>query len=99
MARRLILHSKLKSLTDNVYFQPPSSTIMKYPCIRYTVHPDGVKHADNQKYVIRNCYKLTIIDGNPDSKIADDIKQFPLCEMDSFYTANNLNHWVFTLYF
>lgn len=99
MVRRLKLHEELLKLTTNVYFQPPSTFEMDYPCIRYTLSKDDVKHANNKKYMNTDCYQLTIIDEDPDSELPDKLKDFPLCQFDRFYPANDLNHWVFNLYF
>ena len=99
MVSRLTLHQKLKALTTNVYFQPPSAHEMSYPCIRYVTQPKDTKYADNIKYINKKSYQLTIIDDDPDSELPDLLEAFPLCKMERFYTADDLNHWVFTLYF
>ena len=44
-------------------------------------------------------YTVTVIDDDPDSDIQRIIDQFPLCEFDRFYTSDDLNHWVFDLYY
>ena len=99
MASRLQLHQKLKELTTNVYFQPPSTHEMLYPCIRYKLSKKDTKYADNIKYLNTKCYQVTIIDEDPDSELPDKLDTFPLCQLDTFYPADDLNHWVFTLYF
>lgn len=45
------------------------------------------------------CYKITLIDDDPDSELPDKLETFPLCQFDRFYPADNLNHWVYNLYF
>lgn len=99
MVRRLKLHSELLKLTTNVYYQPPSTYEMDYPCIRYTLSKDDVKYANNQRYINKDRYQLTIIDEDPDSDLPDKVKTLPLCQLDRTYVANDLNHWVFNLYF
>lgn len=99
MASRLKLHEEFLKLISNVYFQSPSSKKMSYPCIRYTISKPKVQYADNMKYIKTKCYQVIIIDEDPDSELPDKIESFLLCEFDRFYTADNLNHWVFTLYF
>lgn len=83
----------------NVYFQPPATVKMQYPCIVY--HRDGAdtKFADNRPYSIKKRYLVTVIDRNPDSVIPDKVAQLPLSTHSQFYTADNLNHDVFSLYF
>ena len=101
MASRLSLQTKLEELlgSENVYYQPPSSFEMVYPCIRYTLSTKDVKYANNAKYTNTKCYNVTIIDEDPDSEIPDKIENLPLCQFDRSYPADNLNHWVFNLYF
>ncbi len=45
------------------------------------------------------CYELTIIDDDPDSLIPSLIEDLPLSKFTRFYPADDLNHWVYTLYF
>lgn len=99
MASRLILHQKLKELISNVYFQPPSAHEMIYPCIRYVLSEEEVLHADNTNYRITERYQITIIDEDPDSEILKGIRALLLCQFDRFYSSDDLNHWVFNLYF
>jgi hypothetical protein len=44
-------------------------------------------------------YTLTVIDRNPDSELADQVEEIAFCHFDRFYAAENLNHYVFTLFF
>jgi len=101
MAPRLLLQSALESLlgTENVYFQPPANVQMKYPCIVYHRDSAEVRHADNDPYTYIKRYRLTVIDRDPDSPLPDRVAMLPLCVYDRFFTADNLNHDVFTLFF
>ena len=101
MASRLELHEKLCELlgTRNVYFQPPSTHKMSYPCTRYELSNVDSRFANNMPYNHEKSYTLTVIDKDPDSKIPDSILALQKCKFDRSYTADNLNHWVFTLYF
>jgi len=101
MASRLSLHALFKSIPGvaDAYFQPPSSTTMQYPCIRYVRSDIDQDSADNVVYRTMTRYQVTVIDRNPDSTIVDVIKQMPLCIYDRSYTADNLNHDVFNLYY
>ena len=49
MASRLELQTKLEELMDsrNVYFQPPTSTTISYPCIVYNIGNGDAKRANN----------------------------------------------------
>lgn len=97
---RLELHEKLVEIlgSQNVYFQPPESLKISYPCIVYQLNNMKQWHADSLPYNTNKSYSVTIIDKNPDTTIPDEIAKLPLCRFDRFYTADNLNHYVFTLY-
>lgn len=101
MAPRLELQALLESIlgTRNVYFQPPSGYMMKYPAIVYSRDGRDVIHADNKPYRHMKRYLVTIIDTTPDSLIPDKVAELPLCTFDRFYTAGNLNHDVYRLFF
>lgn len=94
------LHNKLCALlgSRNVYFQPGSNITMQYPCIRYKLSRFDMKYADNNPYNKRKSYEIMYIDRDPDSDIPDKISELPMCSFDRHYTADNLNHYVFTIY-
>lgn len=107
MARsRLELDSKLRDLltsidnsyTKNLYYRKPSKTL-NYPCIIYKRVSELTKHADNKKYVSQNRYTLTVVDRNPDSILSEKVSNLPLCSFDREYEADNLNHFVYDLYY
>ena len=97
--RRLELHEKLKELTPNVYFQPPSSVHMKYPAIRYELSRIDLTSADNKPYFLDRAYQVTVIDADPDSEIVEKLSKWQMCRFNRTYTADNLNHFVFILYY
>lgn len=102
MGSRLELQSKLEILlgTENVYFQPPATVRLVYPCIIYNRSNIKVEHADNMPYTMKKRYTVTVIDRNPDSVIGESILQtLPLCNYDRAYAADNLNHDVLTVYY
>jgi hypothetical protein len=83
----------------NVYFQPPENYRIKYPCIIYTLDSMDSKYADNTRYFDKKSYMVTVIDKDPDSTIPDKICDIPMCRFSRFYTSDNLNHYVFIIYF
>lgn len=102
MDRRLTLQAKLIEVlgSNNVYFQPPESLKMQYPCIRYHKAKPREDHADNKVYFKRNHYELTVIDKNPDTDIPDRLQEaFEYCSIDRYYTSNNLTHCALDLYY
>jgi hypothetical protein len=101
MAPRLQLQSLLEGLlgSRNVYFQPPNNVQMQYPCVVYHRDSANTEFAGNNPYRNVKRYQVTVIDKDPDSVIPDKIADLPMCTYDRFFTADNLNHDVFTLFF
>lgn len=95
------LHYVLVNLlgSSNVYFQPPETTKLKYPCIVYELSDMETVKADNKKYLVRKRYQVTIIDEDPDSELPDKMIKLPYCRFDRPFSTEDLNHWVFSLYF
>lgn len=101
MGTRLELQSLLEAIlgSGNVYFQPPASVLMSYPCIRYEWDQTHTEYANNLPYFQRKRYRLVVIDKNPDSPIPDRIAKLPMCQFDRHYPSNNLHHFSFNLYY
>jgi hypothetical protein len=101
--KRLELHALLVSTlgSTNVYFQPPSNLTMQYPCIVYQLDNAKTEFAGNHPYSHAKRYQVTVIDRNPDSGmlISDDVAQLPLSSFVRPFTADNLHHYVFNLYY
>lgn len=95
------LMGKKATLQDkqNVYFQPPESFKMNYPCIRYKLADIVNRNADNLSYNQAVAYELTYISKKPNGEMQLEIAKLPMCKFDRFYTADNLNHYVYTIYF
>ena len=101
MGSRLELQTMLEKIlgSRNVYFQPPESIKMKYPAIVYSRDDITNDSADNLVYKQSHFYQLTVIDEDPDSEIVEKVSKLPKCRFNRHYTADNLNHDTFTLYF
>lgn len=85
---------------SHCYFQPPSNTQIYYPCIIYNYTNDLDDFADNIHYRHSKRYTVTIIDEDPDSKIPEKMTQrFPYCTSDRNFADDDLNHFVYTLYY
>lgn len=83
----------------NVYFQPPANIHMEYPCIVYGRDRAETEFADNKPYSYQKGYQVTVIDRNPDSDIPDKVAKLPKCVFATHFTADNLNHDVFNMFF
>lgn len=102
MGSRLKLHEELCELlgTRNVYFQPPESVKLAYPCIVYSIDGANEKRANDKLYNTRAKYEAIVIDYDPDSEIPNKIHHyFSMCSFDRVYQSENLNHTVFKLYY
>lgn len=101
MDKRLELHEILCDIlgSRNVYYQPPASLEMSYPAIVYSRDIIHNKHANNAVYNQAFGYQVILIDPDPDSEIVYKLSKLPMCEFNSHYTSNNLNHDIFTLYY
>lgn len=101
MDRRLKLHQMLVDIlgSDHVYFQPPESVRLVYPCIIYQYETADTQFADDSPYVFVKRYQITVIDPDPDSEIPEKVGKLPRCLNDRNFTSGNLNHYTFNLYY
>jgi hypothetical protein len=99
MGQRLDLHQILLAITPLVYFQPPTNVKLEYPCIVYKRGFADTHFADDNPYSHTKRYMITVIDPDPDSVIPDKVAALPMSLFNRFYTADDLNHDVFNVYF
>jgi hypothetical protein len=101
MGQRLELHAVLIDLlgSSHVYFQPPPTVQLVYPCIVYQRDRARTEFADDKPYNRRKSYQVTVIDSNPDSLLPDKVAMLPTAIHERFFAADNLNHDVFRLFF
>jgi hypothetical protein len=85
--------------SNQVYFQPPPNVAMKYPAIVYERNFANVQFADNSPYRRTKRYSVTVIDQDPDSVIPDKVAGLPMSQTVRHFTAGNLHHDVFDIYF
>lgn len=81
------------------YFQPPSNVQMVYPCIRYELDDMDTTHADNLPYRVEDRYVLTGMSLDPRSPIRRELALLPTARFNRFFVVDNLNHFVFTIFF
>jgi hypothetical protein len=100
--RRVQLQTLLEEIlgSRNVYFQPPETVKMNYPCIVYSRgYIERTLYADDIPYQHKVRYDVLVIDKNPDSEILDKIASLPMCIFQRSYTKDNLNHDLYNLYY
>ena len=101
MDKRLSLQKELEKLAGaNVYFQPPASVHLAYPCVIYNLAVGDVKRADDSVYSYTNRFELMFIYRKPNVEIVEKVmRAFPMCSVSRIYIADNLYHYAFNLYY
>lgn len=101
MPSRADLQTLLESIPGvaKVYFQPPESIKLVYPAIVFKY--DDIKNdfANDSVYRQSWFYQITVIDKNPDSGIMKAVSKLPCSKFDRYFVSDNLNHYVFTIYY
>lgn len=95
---RIELHNTLVEIlgSNHVYFQPPESLKMIYPCIVYERSDIRNTDASNDVYLQNYSYLITVIDPDPDSDIPQKLSKYVHCRFIRHFASNGLNHDVFT---
>lgn len=106
MSRRELFQEILEGLMpdgfdndDYVHFQPPPTVQLSYPAIIYHKSKPHTLHADNILYRNKDCYTVMVIDPDPDSELPGKVARLPYASFDRSYTADQLNHDVYSVYF
>jgi len=89
------LHDILGS--NNIYYNPPESQKMNFPCIVYNrTYINDIK-ADNIKYLDYTTYKIIVISKSPDHPAIKKILQIPMTRLSANYVKDGFYHDVITL--
>lgn len=107
MASRLKLHEEFIDILESgaetdkrVYYQPPESIRLRYPCIRYSRDGVDTKRANDGPYLSTPRYEGVVIDYDQDSEIPNKLlERFPMCSLGRVYTSDDLYHFAFTIYY
>lgn len=82
--------------TPNLYFQPPETVKLVYPCIIYRLSTSVNRYADNVPYSTSIAYDVTYITRSPTSSVPTCLMKEPLFRFSRYYTAENLHHYAYT---
>lgn len=99
---RLELSDRLSSIMEecgeepHLYFQPPESVKLSYPCIIYKLRALDNRYADDLPYLTHISYEMTYITRAHDSKVPHRMAKEPCFAFDRYYPADNLHHYVYT---
>ena len=100
--RRFLLQNQLETLlgSDHVYFNPPETISLSYPCVVYSLSNKYIRRADNNIYRTMNCYDVTYIHRDPDDMFVDSLlAEFQYSKFDRQAVIKNLYNDYLTLYF
>lgn len=102
MGRRIDLQYELIALlnTNNIYYQPPENLKIKYPCVVYFKDSIDINRANDQSYLMKKRYELTIISEKVDCEYIDKIlNYFSYSSFGQHYIADGLHHDTISLYY
>lgn len=101
MKNRTDLQAFLEELlgSKEVYFQPPMSLKMKYPCFRYSLENIPAAYANDNPYKTNERYLVMYITKNPDPALLTSITETKGFAFERYYAAENLHHYVYTYTF
>lgn len=90
----------LKKAVDHnrVYFQPPENLKIGYPAVIFHLSKIKLDHADDVPYKGAREYSVTLISKEPEPEALDELLKIPYTTLDTTYTADGMNHFVFTTY-
>ena len=101
MKTREELQTELQDLlgSNHVYFQPPETIKMKYPCFVYERTGVDLTKADNINYKHDISYELMFITKDPDTNdfVRSILDHFRYCRYVRHFVSDGLNHEVFDL--
>jgi len=83
----------------NVYYQPPPTLKMQYPCIIFEKSDEQFKHADNSVFNRMIEYQAKVVYSDPDCPIIEQMSKVRYCRFDRHYKADGMYHDVYSLYF
>lgn len=98
MRPRMDLDRVFRSLCPNVYYQPPESMKLKYPCIIYSMNTIKTQKADNRSYTMEVAYSVRYVTLDPDDPVIFKIAELKYCSSGNHYAKDNLHHYPYTIY-
>lgn len=100
MATRMDLQKVLRDIlgSSNVYYQPPESMKIEYPAIVYFLDNVDFIFADDVKYKRTDRYAIQLITRDPEPSFINDILELDYCNFERSYVTDNLNHFIFEIF-
>lgn len=100
--KRAELDDKLIEIlgSGHVYFDPPESVKLSYPCIVYERSAGDTDFANNMPYRFQMRYTLTVISRHADEPInAKLAMSLPSILYNRHFVTDGLHHDVFSIYY
>ena len=100
-ANRLELHAILENVmtsceeVPHLYFQPPETVKLIYPCIIYRLATLTNDYADDDPYRSRISYDVTYITRSPQSTVPSAMVKLHKFAFDRYYVSDNLHHYAY----
>ena len=104
MGRRQDFHAILASQFKDpdepcVKYQPGPSITLTYPAIIYRLDDMPSNWANNYPYHWDHRYEVQVITRKPDIYLCRKLMAMQMCKFSRVYTADNLYHYVFEIYY
>lgn len=96
------LQAKLQDIMGihRVYYQPPESLKITYPCIVFERSTALQMYADNNPYRTTKRYTVTLMTKTADNdEYLDQLLALPMCTFDREFKNEGIVHDVFNIYF
>lgn len=96
---RLTLHQELIDLlgSPDVYYNPPETIKMNFPCIVYSLDYYDQIHANNKKYIDWTTYKVIVVSKKPDHPAIRKLLDKEMTRFSTQYTRDGYYHDVIIL--
>lgn len=91
--------SKIENVKQ-VYWDPPESLKLEYPCIVVSQSNVFKRFANNGRYIRIPGYDVMVIDPDTDSEIyLEVLNRFKYCDEKVPFEADGLSHWPLLIYY
>lgn len=81
----------------HVYFQPPESIKLVYPCIIYHISNIDTLYSSNLPYAHFISFETKYISKDSTSKVPNRLLKLPRSRFNTYYTAEKLHHYSYTI--
>lgn len=80
----------------NLYYQPPESIHLNYPCIIYQLKGLDSTYANDNPYIQKVSFEATYITRSSTSSVITNLGKLSCSKFDRYFVTDNLHHYVYT---